>query len=437
MKKKLLFWIIAAAAVLAVLFVPIPTDTARDGGTQSYRALTYRIVRWNRLTDDGVYQKTRVYFLGDAYRSLDELWQREAAHVEHRLLATVLEVHTGSVLVAPLESEVEWSSSQQLSFSVAGLEDIGAKVGSVVEISYTGSIRETYPAAIDATNWRISTDLRHLAYEEVWLDKATAEKYDQDIFSDIVITQIYSNCFFARPVIPAPYEIKLNGTLSEDWCVGDQIITTYENTYYDRKNQRVEADLLTIAASDFQMDPNMDYKPVIYLYPKEKTHVAVMLTLDGGFTCTYPAYNDGWHVTAAPDGTLTDANGQTYNYLYWEGLSYAQYDFSQGFCVKGSDTAAFLEQALEALGLNRREANEFIIYWLPLMQENPYNIISFQTDRYMEAAKLEVSPAPDTVIRVFMAYKASDTPVDLPAQALTAPERRGFTVVEWGGTQVK
>ena len=438
MKKKLFPWLIAVAALLAVLFVPIPTGAARDGGTRSYCALTYRIVAWNRLTDDGVYQKTRVYFLADAHRSLDELWQREAAYVEHRFLATVLEVHTGSVIVAPLENEIEWSQKQRLSFSVAGLEDIGANVGSVVEVSYTGSIQQAYPfATIDATGWRISMDRRHLSYEEIWLDKSTAEKYDHDIFSDIVITEIYSNCFFARPVIPTPYEIKLNGTLSDDWCVGDQIITTYENTYYDRQNNRVEADLLTVAASDFQMDPNMCYKPVIYLYPEAETQVSVKLTPGGGFTCTYPAYKDGWNVTAAPDGTLTDASGQTYNYLYWEGLSYTQYDFSQGFCVKGTDTAAFLEQALEALGLNRREANEFIIYWLPLMQENPYNIISFQTERYTEAAKLEISPAPDTVFRVFMAYKASDTPVTLPAQTLTAPERTGFTVVEWGGTQVK
>ena len=47
-----------------------------------------------------------------------------------------------------------------------------------------------------------------------------------------------------------------------------------------------------------------------------------------------------------------------------------QYDLSKGFCVKGEDTAAFLEGALEQLGLTRREANEFIVYWLPLMEQN-------------------------------------------------------------------
>lgn len=215
------------------------------------------------------------------------------------------------------------------------------------------------------------------------------------------------------------------------------MLCTYENTYYDELNQRVEVDYLTIEPSDWEPDPNADYKPVIYLYPEEETEVTVTLDYSGHLTCTYPAYNDGWIVTASPDGTLTDAKGQTYNYLYWEGETLTQYDLSKGFCVKGEDTAAFLEDALEKLGLNRREANEFIVFWLPLMQENPYNIIAFQTDVYTESAKLTVMPAPETVIRVFMAYKASDERVDIEPQELSAPEREGFTVIEWGGTEVK
>ena len=179
------------------------------------------------------------------------------------------------------------------------------------------------------------------------------------------------------------------------------------------------------------------YKPVIYLYPEEETEVTVTLDYSGRLTCTYPRYDNDWTVTAAPDGTLTDTNGQTYNYLYWEGETYTQYDLSKGLCVKGEDTAAFLENSLAKLGLNRREANEFIVFWLPMMEQNPYNIISFQSDIYTESAKLTVAPAPDTVIRVFMAWQASDEFAPLETQALSAPEREGFTVIEWGGTEVK
>lgn len=89
------------------------------------------------------------------------------------------------------------------------------------------------------------------------------------------------------------------------------------------------------------------------------------------------------------------------------------------------------------LGLNRREANEFIVYWLPLMEQNPYNIISFQTDIYTDAAELQIDPAPDTLIRIFMAWKAADSFVVLPEQELNAPEHSGFTVIEWGGTEIE
>lgn len=351
----------------------------------------------------------------------------------HKLVATVLELDEKTAVVQPVDKELV----DKITFSVYDLDEIGAEVGSEVEIQYTGDIMETYPAQIKAIKWELAKDLRHKAYTEQWLDKETAEEYENNVFDHIIITEVYSNCFFAKTVVPTPYVIKLNGTLSGVWCVGDQISCTYENVYYDVEQNRMEVDLLTVEASYWQPEPGMAYKPVIYLYPEEETEVSVRLQLNGNLTCTYPAYNNGWQVTASPDGTLTDAEGKTYNYLYWEGETNARWDMSKGFCVKGEDTAVFLEQALEKLGLNRKEANEFIVYWLPLMEQNPYNIIAFQTDVYTEAAKLNVSPAPDAVIRVFMTWQASESYVNLNAQELTAPDRQGFTVVEWGGTEIK
>ena len=67
----------------------------------------------------------------------------------------------------------------------------------------------------------------------------------------------------------------------------------------------------------------------------------------------------------------------------------------KGYVISGKDTAEFLEKKLAELGLNRKEANDFIVYWLPRMQQNSYNLITFQE------------------------------------------ERTGFTVVEWGGTEIK
>ena len=179
-------------------------------------------------------------------------------------------------------------------------------------------------------------------------------------------------------------------------------------------------------------------KPVIYLYPTAETDINVRLALNGDLTVSYPAYHtDGWTVTALPDGTLTDENGRTYDSLFWEAALDAEYDLRTGFCVRGEDTTAFLEESLSALGLTDTEANAFIVYWLPRMQNNAYNLISFQTTAYTDAAVLEITPAPDTVIRVFMTWQAQDNEIEIPAQTLPeAPARKGFTVVEWGGTEI-
>lgn len=437
MKKKIWIPIIVSVVLLAILFVPIPNGQMKDGGTRVYSALTYKIVDWNRLYNDGMYSATKVYFGADAWKSIDDLFAKEEPNIESVVRATVIEINGSSVLIEPLEGEWERMSGDRIHINVSEFEDIGAGVGSVVEVTYKGNIMESYPAKINAIGWKMSATLRHLEYTGEWLDKTTAEKYDTNIFSDIIITEIYSNCFFAETVIPMPYTIKLNGTLSEDWCVGDQIRCTYSNTYYDAESNRVECDFSSVEASDWEPEPGVDYKPVIYLYPEEKTEVSVTLDYNGKLTCTYPFYDNGWTVTANPDGTLTDANGQTYNYLYWEGETNAQYDLSKGFCVKGEDTAEFLEYALAELGLTRREANEFIVFWLPMMQNNEYNIISFQGTTYTDSAKLDVDPAPDTLIRVFMAWQASEIYVNIPEQELNAPAREGFTVVEWGGTKVK
>ena len=177
-------------------------------------------------------------------------------------------------------------------------------------------------------------------------------------------------------------------------------------------------------------------KPVICLYPEHTTRVRVRLDYDGVLTCSYPSYAGGWEVTAAPDGTLTDQRGRQYDSLFWEGRDEAVYDFSEGFCVAGADTAAFLEDALAKLGLTEREANAFLVYWLPRMEDNAWNLISFQGSAYTDTARLEIQPAPDTLLRVFMAWKPLEMPVEVEPQVLEAPARRGFTVVEWGGAEL-
>ena len=50
---------------------------------------------------------------------------------------------------------------------------------------------------------------------------------------------------------------------------------------------------------------------------------------------------------------------------------------------------------------------------------------------------LEITPMPDTVIRVLMTFKGLEKPIDVKEQMINTPTRNGFTVVEWGGTEIK
>lgn len=178
-------------------------------------------------------------------------------------------------------------------------------------------------------------------------------------------------------------------------------------------------------------------KPVIYFYSEEELDVTVELEVQGDLTCTYPKYNNGWDIVVHPNQTLTNnADGLLYRYLYWEASSTYEYNLDKGFVVKGEDSAEFLRDKLSFLGLTLEEYNEFIIYWLPKMECNEYNLIHFSTTEYEENAKLSISPEPDTLLRVFMVFKGLDEPIDIEEQVLEASVREGFTVVEWGGSEV-
>ena len=193
----------------------------------------------------------------------------------------------------------------------------------------------------------------------------------------------------------------------------------------------------------------VEEKPVIYLYPQEEVQVQVKLSEPDLLLADYPSYEaeNGWEVTASPDGTLTDVSGRTYYSLYYESGRKTEVpswkDAENGFVVKSEDTAAFLEEKLEILGLNEREAEEMIIYWLPTLQQGDYHFIRFETAEEIEANQsLEISPAPDTVIRVMMTMEeltpaeAKTAKETVSEQVLEPVEREGFTVVEWGGALV-
>ena len=79
MKKKTKVVISAiVVCILLALFVPVPTGMYKDGGTRTYTALTYKIVKWRVFVDaENTYENTSVFWYPDNFKSYEELWNIE------------------------------------------------------------------------------------------------------------------------------------------------------------------------------------------------------------------------------------------------------------------------------------------------------------------------------------------------------------------------
>lgn len=175
-------------------------------------------------------------------------------------------------------------------------------------------------------------------------------------------------------------------------------------------------------------------KPILYLYPEKKTNIKVSFEKPYLLTTTYPKYKNVWEVTAKPNGDLYDKNGKYYYGLYWEEEGSIDVDFHTGFYVTKDNAIDFLEEKLSYLGLNNRERNEFIMYWLPILEKNEQNLVYFETTSERESYnKLIINPKPDSILRLAIHVKKVNEPITIQEQKLQKFRRKGFTAVEWGG----
>lgn len=276
-------------------------------------------------------------------------------------------------------------------------------------------------------------------FKEIFEDsKLTEEDFKNNNY--ILIPIGYDSCS-ERNIEPVSYKIDGKNVIVNVEYEASCGVCPLDYMYYlikaDKDLTEINLDINYKAVNDPQCDPNVSYKPIIYLYPSNNMNVVVKLGKPSLLTTTYPLYNGKWEVLATPSGELFDKNGRSYYGLYWEGINYISDEFNDGFVVKKEDLVSFLEDKLSILGLTEREANEFIVYWLPELEKSEYNLIRFENlEKINEQMPLDVTPAPDTIIRVFMEFKPINKPVNIKPQQLTKVSRNGFTVVEWGGTKI-
>ncbi len=175
-------------------------------------------------------------------------------------------------------------------------------------------------------------------------------------------------------------------------------------------------------------------KPVLYLYPEKETKVNITFEHPEYLKTTYPKFKNKWEVIASPNGDLKDKDGKYYYALYWDEVRYHEVDFKEGFYVTKENAIEFLEEKLTTIGLNPKERNEFIMYWLPILEKNEKNLVYFELTKEREQYnKLNILPKPDSMLRVAIHIKKVDSKKDIKEQKLETFKRNGFVAVEWGG----
>ena len=187
-------------------------------------------------------------------------------------------------------------------------------------------------------------------------------------------------------------------------------------------------------------------KPVIYLYAEEDLSATVSPDFKGDLTFTYPIVEDRWYVILKQNKIINLSDGRSYPYLFWEGditgLEFERVSNSlSGSLIRASDVIPFLEISLVSMNLNQTEISDFITFWGPKMTLQNYVFVQFIEDSAVDEklGALSISPKPDNLKRVYLLYETFDENPELnfSPQEFKATDRDGFTVIEWGGTELK
>ena len=181
---------------------------------------------------------------------------------------------------------------------------------------------------------------------------------------------------------------------------------------------------------------NPECKPAVYLYPKESMAIHVEVKPAGPLTYTDPPYPaEGWNVTAHPNGDIMSNNKQ-FDYLYYEAKLpdnlIAQP--ATGYLVTPETMSSKLKEITTRVGLNAKEQADLLEYWVPILPKAPYYQISLIERNQLDSlSPLNISPKPDSTLRLMLYFIPRETPIFLPEPQLSSFTREGFTVVEWGG----
>ena len=207
------------------------------------------------------------------------------------------------------------------------------------------------------------------------------------------------------------------------------------------------------------------HKPAIYLYSEKPTQVSIKLDKTIKYDITIPKYKKGWRVQTEPNGIIKDLQPKytkcsklpdtfgfeyakkackenQYPYIYWDGIELTKpipkKDY--GFIVKKEHIEAFLTAKADELKFNEAEKKEFVRYWSKTALDKnwkKYKIYFLQNEEVQTLYPLYVEPTPDSLNRVQIIISKAKRKDNPSSQTLKPIERKGLTLVEWGGSILK
>ena len=207
----------------------------------------------------------------------------------------------------------------------------------------------------------------------------------------------------------------------------------YLFSFYEGSEQHIENAFVSGSYQDYRYPSfTVLLKPNIYLYPQTIIDLTVALNFPSGgnVTASEPKYINRWQVTVEPSGLIDGL----YEYLFYESVQpdYGQYE--AGWVVAQDGLEDFFRSNLAQTGFIQKEINDFIEYWIPLLNTSPYYAIYPQYSEQLDnMAQLIFSRPPDNLIRLI--YSVREIPTNslkLPPPHIPEFSRNGFTVAEWG-----
>ncbi|MDP2808449.1 MAG: carboxypeptidase-like regulatory domain-containing protein [bacterium] len=179
-----------------------------------------------------------------------------------------------------------------------------------------------------------------------------------------------------------------------------------------------------------EMEGTVVKKPNIYLYPTKQETLTIQVT-PGKITTSIPNYNTGWNVVVAPGGRINE----TYDFLFYEATVDFNFTLDVGWVLQSSDFDRRMNEILVNIGLNDKERQDFMDYWPKRMDWKKKYCITYYLKRSEidKAVPLTISKTPESLLRAFFKFVPTDAPKVISEPKIEKFQRKGFTVVEWGG----